>query len=62
MASVDGAGPDPFDPGAFADAIRHQLAAGARPIPARASSPAGSPDAFRSPAPRPLAARLGALL
>src|SRR6185436_3885263 len=46
MASLDGAGPDPLDPGAFADAIRHQLAAGARP----------------APLPRPLAPRLGALL
>jgi len=46
MASADGAGPDPFDPAAFADAIRRQLAAGARP----------------APAPRPLAPRLGALL
>jgi hypothetical protein len=46
MASPDGAGPDPFDPIAFADAIRRQLAAGARP----------------PPAPPPLAPRLGALL
>ena len=47
MASADGAGPDPFDPGAFAGAIRDQLAAGARPAP---------------PPPPPLAPRLAALL
>jgi hypothetical protein len=50
MASLDGAGPDPFDPDAFADAIRHRLAARARP--------AHPPP----PRPPPLAPRLGALL
>ena len=48
MASADGGGPDPFDAGAFADEIRHRLAAGPGPAPA--------------PAPRPLAPRLRALL
>jgi hypothetical protein len=47
MACVDGTGPDPFDPAAFADAIARQIAAGARPA---------------APPPRPLAPRLGALL
>lgn len=46
MASIDGTGPDPFDPGAFADAIGSALAAGPRP----------------APAPPPLAPRLAALL
>ncbi len=47
MASADGGGPDPFDPGAFADAIRDRLA-GAREAAV--------------PAPPSLAPRLGALL
>ncbi len=46
MASADGGGPDPFDPAAFADELRHRLAAGPRPAPAA----------------RPLAPRLAALL
>ena len=46
MASADGGGPDPFDPAAFADELRHRLAAGPRP-----AAP-----------PRPLAPRLAALL
>ena len=55
MASVDGAGPDPYDADAFADSIRIALAARPRGAAApSAASPARSPS--------PLAPRLGALL
>jgi hypothetical protein len=56
MASLDGAGPDPYEPAAFADAIRHALAGGPRIAP-------GAPaDPSTSRAPSPLAPLLGALL
>jgi len=57
MASPDGAGPDPYDPDAFAEAIHHALAGGPRAAPAAPADLASASPAFS-----PLAPRLGALL